>query len=145
MNRQTVFPLLVLAFMTFGATGCYHATIDTGLKPSSEVIEEPFASSWIEGLVPPSTLSTQAKCPHGVAKVETEHSFVNSLVGIITFGIYTPITIRVTCAAASTSMLEGRNPDFVVEETASKAEVQAVFARAIEKATAEDKPIFVRY
>jgi hypothetical protein len=39
--------------------GCYHATVETGATPSTQVIEKKFASSWIYGLVPPSTVSTQ--------------------------------------------------------------------------------------
>jgi hypothetical protein len=145
MITRTVSPLVLLAFIALGATGCYHATVETGLTPSSEVIEESFASAWIYGLVPPSTISAQAKCKHGVAKVETHLSFVNQLVGIITLGIYTPMNIKVTCAAAGTSMIEGRNPDLVVEENATEAEVQAAFARAADRAVAENRPIYVKY
>jgi hypothetical protein len=57
----------------FGLFGCHHATIDTGLTPSTEVIEQSFASCWIYGLVPPAPVATMAKCTHGVARVETQH------------------------------------------------------------------------
>lgn len=80
-------------------SGCYHATVDTGRMPSPQVIEKSFASGWILGLVPPSTVATAAKCPDGVAKVETQLSFVNQLVSFITVGIYTPMSIKATCAA----------------------------------------------
>ncbi len=79
-------------------TACYHATIDTGLTPSTQVVEQSFASSWIYGLVPPKTVETASRCPNGAAKVETQHTFVNQLVGFLTLGIYTPMHIRVTCA-----------------------------------------------
>src|ERR671918_2083278 len=81
-------------------SACYHATVETGLPPSTQVLEQSFASSWIYGLVPPKTVETASRCPDGVAKVETQHSFVNQLVGILTLGIYTPMHIRVTCAQA---------------------------------------------
>ena len=45
---------------------CYHATIETGLTPSTQVLEQSFASSWIYGLVPPKTVSTTSRCPSGV-------------------------------------------------------------------------------
>ncbi len=80
--------------------GCYHAIVNTGLPPSPTTIEEPWASGFIYGLVPPNPVETMQKCPRGVAKVETQHSFLNSLVAGLTFGIYTPITITVTCAQA---------------------------------------------
>jgi hypothetical protein len=79
--------------------GCYHATIETGAAPSPQVIDKSFASGWIYGLVPPSTVSTAEKCPAGPAKVETKLSFVNQLVSFLTLGIYTPMQITVTCAA----------------------------------------------
>ena len=80
--------------------GCYHATVETGATPSTEVVEKKFASSWVYGLVPPSTVSTAERCPNGAAKVETQHSFVNQLVGFLTLGIYTPMEIKVTCATS---------------------------------------------
>jgi Bor protein len=81
-------------------TACYHATVETGATPSTVVIDKSFASAWIYGLVPPSTVSTESKCPNGVAKVETQQTFVNGLVNLLTLGIYTPMQIKVTCAAA---------------------------------------------
>ncbi|MDQ3222541.1 MAG: hypothetical protein M3Q75_03575, partial [Gemmatimonadota bacterium] len=46
---------------------CYHATVETGLTPSTQVLERSFASSWIYGLVPPKTVETAGRCPDGVA------------------------------------------------------------------------------
>ena len=34
-----------------------------------------------------------------IAVVQTELSFVNQLVGLLTFGIYTPVTVRLVCGA----------------------------------------------
>jgi putative copper export protein len=93
----------LLAASLITLAGCYHATIETGATPSTEVIHQSFASAWIYGLVPPKTVSTAERCPNGVAKVETQHSFVNQLVGFLTLGIYTPMEIRVTCAARVSS------------------------------------------
>jgi len=97
LHRQIVTTAAVLC------AGCYHATVETGAAPSTEVIHQPFASSWIYGLVPPKTVEAESKCPNGVSKVETQHSFVNELVGILTLGIYTPMEIKVTCATAGAS------------------------------------------
>src|ERR1041384_1774606 len=82
--------------------GCYHATVETGAPASNEIVSKSFASGWIFGLVPPSTVATAAKCPNGVAKVETQLSFVNQLVSFLTLYIYTPMNIKVTCAAKRT-------------------------------------------
>jgi len=92
-----------LAALTAAAllfTGCYHATIETGRAPSPQQIDIPWANSFVYGLVPPATVDAQAQCTSGVARVETQHSFLNGLVQFLTFGLYTPMHITVTCATA---------------------------------------------
>lgn len=91
-------PARSLLVATVALLGCYRATIDTGVHPSNVVIEKRWASGWIFGLVPPSTIETAAQCPSGAAKVETKLSFLNQLVSVLTLSIYTPMAIRVTCA-----------------------------------------------
>jgi tetratricopeptide (TPR) repeat protein len=86
-------------------SGCYHGTIDTGLTPSAQTVEKSWASAWVYGLVPPSTVETSRKCPNGAARIETQRSFTNSLVNFLTGGIYTPMAIKVTCAQGQTSLL----------------------------------------
>jgi hypothetical protein len=125
--------------------GCYHATIETGLPPGTQVIDQPFASSWIYGLVPPKTVEAAAKCPHGVAKVETQMSFVNGLVGCITFGIYTPMTIHVTCASGGGAELSPAASDIVVAANASSQDIQKAFMKAAEMAVKEGRPVYVEY
>lgn len=91
--------LAALSLCVVALTGCYHATIETGLAPSPQVVEKAWAHGWILGLVPPATVETQQKCgPKGVSKVETQLSFPNMLVGNLTGGIYTPMSVKVTCA-----------------------------------------------
>jgi hypothetical protein len=95
MKRIVV--LLVLTGAVLPA--CYHATIDTGLTPGTQVVGDQWANSWVLGLVPPDVMDAGAECANGVARVETQLSFLNQLVSFITFGIYTPMQIDVTCAA----------------------------------------------
>jgi hypothetical protein len=121
---------------------CYHATVETGLTPSTVVLEQSFASSWIYGLVPPKTVSTTSRCPGGVAKVETQHTFVNQLVGFLTLGIYTPMYIRVTCAQASPAT-SGATLD--VPAPADDAAVLVAFSSAADLAAREDRPVMVRF
>jgi Bor protein len=132
---------LVVSCAVLGA--CYHATITTGATPSSDQISQPWASGWIYGLVPPSTVEAAAKCPNGVAQVETQHSFLNELVGFLTIGIYTPMSILVTCAAApgATSSLV---PDLTVSSLASAGEMQAVLETAADQAAAQGEPVFIQ-
>ena len=79
--------------------GCYHAVINTATPAGAQTIDVPWAHSFIWGLVPPNVVDSTAQCPSGVAQVITEHSFVNGLAAAVTFGLYTPMHINVTCAS----------------------------------------------
>lgn len=124
--------------------GCYHATVETGATPSTVIIDKSFASSWIYGLVPPSTVSTAAKCPDGVAKVETQHTFLNQLVGFLTLGIYTPMQIRVTCAARGSAYADPTAFRVVANGTGPTARQEAL-ARAVTEAAATRKSVYLEF
>lgn len=80
-------------------SGCYHAqVVVSDSKPSTVVLDKPWANAWVYGLVPPAEIDATEKCESGVSKVETRLSFLNQLVGALTFGIYTPMHVTVTCA-----------------------------------------------
>jgi hypothetical protein len=81
------------------AAGCYHVTVVTGAPPATQTIDKPWQNSFVIGLVPPPEISAKETCTQGVAKVETERSFLNGLVGALTWNIYTPMHARVTCAS----------------------------------------------
>lgn len=96
--------------------------------------------------MPPSTISAAAKCQHGVAKVETQRSFVNSLVSIITLNIYTPMEIKVTCASKSSAMIPSSHvPDIVIENGATDEQILDGFQRAAEMTVASGKPVYIDY
>lgn len=124
--------------------GCYRASVVTGLKPSNEVISKPFASCWIYGLIPPSEVETAAKCPNGVAKVETQLSFVNYLVGMITCGIYTPMTITVTCAESAKMGSNDNGSEMLIAGGSSQADLRDAFAQAAERSMATGHPVYVQ-
>jgi len=88
-----------LALVAFLGTGCFHQIVQTGQAAGPTVIDKQWQNSFVIGLVPPPELDVKAQCPQGVAKVETERSFLNGLVGAITYNIYTPIHATVTCAS----------------------------------------------
>ena len=140
---KTLRVLLVMAFAV-ATGGCYAARIDTGRPAGTKVIAKKWASSWIYGLVPPSTINAAAECPNGVARVETQLSFLNQVVSAITWGIYTPMQIVVTCAEESHSSLTTPDAEFQVGYNASPEEVQDAFAKAAKKAVETGKPAYVR-
>lgn len=118
---------------------CYHATVETGAAPSATVIEESFASSWVYGLVPPKTVEAASRCPNGVARVETQLSFVNQLVGALTAGIYTPMTIKVTCADGA------KKVGFVVPPAAGADRQAAILTAAVQRAALSGTPELVGF
>lgn len=95
-------PMLLLVAALCG--GCYRVTVITGAPSSSQVIDKPWQMSFVAGLVPPAELTTNPPCTQGVARVETERSFLNGLVAALTglgtpVAIVTPIHVSVTCAS----------------------------------------------
>ena len=92
---------LALAVCIIALPGCYHATVNTGAAPGPAPKVNTWAHSWIAGLVPPKAINAQEKCNgKNAAVVETQMSPANWIVGVLTGGIYTPMTISVTCAQA---------------------------------------------
>lgn len=79
--------------------GCYHAVVNTGRPAGTASIEVPWAHSFLGGLVPPKEVESAATCPSGVARVETQQSFLNLVAQVLTLGIYSPMCITVTCAS----------------------------------------------
>ena len=146
MKRYAIMFMLLAVVLCLG---CYHATIVTGAKEGT-VIDKPWANSFIYGLVPPAVMDVASQCPGGVAKVETEHSFLNEVVGILTFGIYTPIHIKVTCAGTAVSIngeVEYLVPDadVVISENATPEEAAGIFQAATEMALESKEPVFVKF
>jgi len=108
----------------------------------NQVIDKPWAHSFIAGLVPPNEVSVASQCENGVAKVETQHSFLNGLVAAITFNIYTPMHITVTCAAGSgMTELDANTEKVTVSDAANNQEVINAIQTASEKAVASQKPV----
>ena len=123
----------------FALTGCYHAVIQTGRPESTDVISIKWANSFIFGLVPPPIVETASRCTNGVAKVETQHSFLNGIAAIVTFSIYTPMQIDVTCAARGTASAE---PVIKVEQ--GRTAEQAV-TEAVRLSSEKDTPVYVQF
>ena len=125
------------ALLAVGA--CYHVTIDTGRAPNGTTIEKPWAASFIYGLVPPPVVETAGKCPNGVAKVETQQSFLNGLVAGLTFGIFTPWDIKISCASTRAASTEHTIP-VAAEGSAMKA-----IERASDEAVQTGEPVYVQF
>jgi len=127
------------ALSLLAASGCYHATIETGLAPSADTVTVPWAHGFVFGLVPPSPVSSASKCKSGVAKVETQLSFVNMLASFVTFSLYTPMTITVTCSTGQRASLDS-TPTLKVG-----SDQQASVQQAVDLARESGKPVYLLY
>ena len=95
MLRRTA----LLAAAVVLSTACFHQTMHSGLTPSTTVVEKQFVATWLWGIVPATPIDTRQSCPSGVATVETQQTFMNGFVGVLTLGIYSPQSVRITCAS----------------------------------------------
>lgn len=123
----------------FTLTGCYHAVIQTGRPEATDVISQKWANGFLWGLVPPKVVETASQCTNGVAKVETQHSFLNGLAAALTFGIYTPIQIDVTCASRSTT-----STDPVIKVHSGRTAEQA-FVEAVRLSDDKQTPVYIEF
>ena len=136
--------LIVVFFGLFLLAGCYHATIDTGLALGPKTVEM-WKHSWIYGLVPPSVVEAQSECENGVARVETQMSFVNGLVGALTFSIYTPMTVIVTCAKDMSAVDEGAETVVSLPYGSDYVQIMDAFGQAADMAKANEQPTYVQF
>lgn len=133
--------LFALAIMM---SGCYHAQITTGLEASNEVYQKAWATSFIAGLVPPDMIDATQHCSNGVAKVETRHSFLNMVAQFITFSLFSPMEITVTCASASADVASD-NQSLELAKNSSQKVIQDRYNEAVELSSKTHKPVYISY
>ncbi|HYD53640.1 MAG TPA: hypothetical protein VEA99_13475 [Gemmatimonadaceae bacterium] len=89
----------ILAACAVALSGCYKVSVVSAAAEPAPKITVPWQHSFVFGIVPPAVVNTQTACPQGVGRVTTQRSFVNGLVGVLTWSMYTPIQVDVHCAA----------------------------------------------
>lgn len=94
MRLRTFAPLVA----AMAAAACARITVTSNATPAPTVVEKPQQHSFVAGLVPPTEVNVRDECPNGVATVETVHSPANVLATLVTLGIWSPISVKVTCA-----------------------------------------------
>ncbi len=134
---------LALLFIVFVFSGCYHAQVTTDQEPSAQVYEETMAHGFLFGLVPPSIVRAQDECPNGVARVETKISFINGLLSSITFGIYTPMHITVTCASESAEILTEQDKLYTINQDDTDEAISNMLSKATEESLKDNQPFYL--
>jgi hypothetical protein len=99
MSSRLPMRIAMVFCLIFMVSGCFRHTYVTD-KPVAvyPAKETQFKAFFLNGIIPfePQT-PLQDTCPNGVARIETEESFLNGLVNYVTRGIYTPRTARIYC------------------------------------------------
>lgn len=134
---------LLLLFVAFIFSGCYHAQVTTGQQPSGQVYEDTMAHGFLFGLVPPSIVRAQDECTNGVARVETRISFINGLISAITFNLYTPMHIKVTCASSSAEIQTDRDKLYTINRDDTKEAINETLSKATEKSLKDKEPFYL--
>lgn len=101
MYRRILTGLALLALVLV-VSGCYHSIIDTGLQPGRTAYHGKWETAWLNGLIPVE-VDARGACNGPWARVETQQSFLNGLVTLLTLGIYAPHEVEIICAAGSSS------------------------------------------
>ena len=147
--RNGIWVLLpVFVLSTFLLSGCYGSRVTTEAEPSNKKIEKKWATGFIYGLATPgANFSAADRCNNGVAIVETKVSFLNLLASNITFGLYTPMTVEVTCAAGSSmsNVMPAPDVNYTVPEDALEAETRETITAAAHKSADIEKPVQVKF
>jgi hypothetical protein len=131
------------ALLALSSAACFHQVVNTGLPAGTSTVQRPWTSTFIFGLVPAKDINVMKECPNGVAVVETQQSFANGLVGLVTLGIYTPQDVRITCASGAAAM--DRAAEVQLSTQATLAEQQAQVGAALEQAARDHHALVVRF
>ncbi|MBA2661511.1 MAG: hypothetical protein H0U74_04405 [Bradymonadaceae bacterium] len=114
MKLKILLSLLLLGTLT-SLTACYSTTFQYPDRQPTRVVDvsRPF---WIAGLINGEKRPVVAYelCGGAVKSVETFNSFGQVCLGVITLQIYTPNTVRITCASGSAHNFYLNDEDMVV-------------------------------
>lgn len=100
MNKQRSWVrAATAALVCLGLNGCYKATFIRDAKAVRGEEHEQWTTFFLYGLIGTEEIDVKEFCPDGdAAVVRTGGNFGTGFVGAITFGIYTPRKVYVTCA-----------------------------------------------
>jgi hypothetical protein len=143
MSRKRWSPVLVAVTLL---AACFHQVVQTGRKPGPVVVQQEWVKTWIFGLIAADPIDVRRQCPSGVATVETQQSFPNTLVGMVTIGIFTPQTVKITCAAAGSS--PSPSPDaleVLIPKSATREQGLELVNGAIRTSFSTHKTVVLRF
>ena len=102
MPRRSRFSILLFALSLLPLAGCYKATFVNPTVPPGPVIER-WTDFYLYGLVGHEEVDVRLLCPGEVAAIRTGGNVATEIVTGLTFGIYAPRKLYVTCGGAGPS------------------------------------------
>jgi hypothetical protein len=100
-NARWIVTGLALGSLLIAAAACHQVKITTGLDPGATVHHEEWNMAYAYAIFPAQVDASQY-CGGRWARVETRQSFLNWVVGALTFGIISPMETKVICSATGT-------------------------------------------
>ncbi len=94
------------------STACFHFKyVNPDAQPAPAVQDEAWHNGFFWGIVEHSPQVPVAQiCPGGYAVVASEESFLNGLLQGVTWGLYAPQTVSVTCSASGNAPQSPNRP-----------------------------------
>jgi hypothetical protein len=90
---------LAAAIASLGVA-CHTISFEVGEGAPANVVEER-KSFWFWGLTPTHTVDVRKHCPAGAVAISEETTFLDGLLGGLTFGIWAPRSSYYHCAPVS--------------------------------------------
>ena len=107
--KTTALAILAASALALTLTGCLQHTFSIGTgAPAGAQVYKNWHHHWLFGLIRPKhqqTLDLADYCPSGNATLHEETSFVNGLVDVLTWFIYSPTTVTILCDDGSKAEL----------------------------------------
>lgn len=99
MSSRLPMRIAMVFCLIFMVSGCFRHTYVTDKQVAAYPAKETqFKSFFLYGIIPtePQT-PVREVCPNGVARIETKESFLNGVINVVTYRIYTPRSARIYC------------------------------------------------
>ncbi len=108
--RATAARLALLA-LTALSSGCYRASLSSGLPPGDAAPDYDFRwkHAFLFGVADnDADLDLFVVCPHGWAEIDEQHDILTATTTLGTLGIYTPRRVTIVCAGPTKSQRPAR-------------------------------------
>jgi Bor protein len=134
-----------VALAVLASTACFHQVVQTGRPASQTVIDKPWVTTWLWGLVAAEPIEARPLCPSGVATVTTEMSFLNGLASVVTLGIYSPQHVMITCATGGRASLPSGATEIRIPVGATLEQRIEAVNQAVQQASETHAPVILRF